>query len=166
MHLHGWIEIGEDGQKRVVRTEMKPTQRAEDVKRLADGSLSVLPIVREASGPVEPWQRPGQEVDRFEADRIVRSTAPVDLPLVDAKQKALRRVRLEAAVRIETFAPTFRQSNGIRALASSDEAVRAEALAMFARIDAIRAACNAAEAAIINAATPAGTGIDPEWPEE
>lgn len=166
MHLHGWIEIGPDGQKRVVRTEMKPTQHPEDVKRLADGSLSVLPIVREPSGPVETWQRPGPEVDRFEADRIVRTTAPVDLPLADAKQKALRRVRLGAAERIEEFAPAYRQMNGIRALASSDAATRDEALAMFERLDAVRAACNAAEAEIIAAETAAATGVEPEWPAE
>lgn len=149
---HGWVEIAEDGTRRVWKTEMKPPQPPENVKRLADGSLSVLPLVYETEAP-QRWQRSGVVEDEFTDDAIIRRTPAVDMPLADFKAIRLREVREEAGERILAFAPMYRQVNAARDLWGDDDPARERAVEMFDRIDAIRSACDAAEDDILAATT-------------
>lgn len=165
MQMHGWVEIGPDGEKRVVRTEMKPPQPQENVKRLADGSLSVLPIAYETEAP-QRWQRSAPAVDEFTDDAIIRRTPAVDMPLDEVKAIRLREVREEAGERILDFAPMYRQMNAARALLRDDDAAAEAAVAMFDRIDAVRAACDEAEEDIMAATTAEeAASVTADWPE-
>lgn len=165
MQLHGWIEIGPDGEKRVWKTEMKPPQRPENVKRLADGSLSVLPIIYETEAP-QRWQRSGAVEDEFTDDAIIRRTPAVDMPLDDFKAICLREVREEAGERILAFAPMYRQVNATRDLLRDDDEAAEAAVEMFDRINAIRSACDAAEEDIMAATTAEeAASVTPFWPE-
>lgn len=165
MMLHGWVEIADDGTKRVVRTEMKPPQPPENVKRLADGSLSVLPIVYETEPP-QRWQRSGPVEDEFTDDAIIRRTPAVDMPLDEFKAIRLREVREEAGEHILAFAHLYRQANMTRALYGEDDAAREDAVKFFDRIDAIRSVCDAAEDDIMAATTAEeAASVTADWPE-
>lgn len=88
------------------------------------------------------------------------------MPLDELQGIRLQRVRAEAARRILTFTPQRRQLDGLRDLQGANNAPRAEAVAMFDRIDAIRAASNVAEAAIMAAETAeAAATVEAVWPD-
>lgn len=80
-------------------------------------------------------------------------------PAVDPRADLIRRVRREARRRIEAVSPPWRQLNDMR---SPSKAGRVR----FARIDAIREASNAIEAAACEA-DPAAFPVrdNPLWPE-
>jgi hypothetical protein len=162
---HGWIRLDEAGDKQVCKIEQKPPQLPENVKRLADGSLSVLPIVYETDAR-NPFQRPGPVTDTFTEDAIIRRTPAEPRPLDEVQAIRLRQVREQARRRILAIAPEYRQVNGLRDLQGTNNAARAEAVEMFDRIDAIRAASNEAQAAIMAAETAeAAATVEPVWPD-
>ena len=89
-----------------------------------------------------------------------------DRPLDEVKAERLQAVRDEAGARILAFAPLYRQANTMRALYGEDDAAREDAVQLFDRIDAIRAACDAAEEDILAAtAAEAAASVTADWPE-
>ncbi|CAM8673032.1 hypothetical protein [Sphingobium sp.] len=106
-------------------------------------------------------QGDGATIDA-DSDGIPRAKRP-SLSIVARRAASLRQVKREAARRIEAISPVWRQLNDQRA-PSDDSAAR------FAAIDAVRAASDAIESAIADAAKAALVALDipnhPLWPAE